>query len=158
MKKIWFYLDHVSTAWPSAKTFDQVLTSRWHHSIKRRAYSSLNPFPKVVYTSWAKLYDTEKLGGFFHYCRLEYFILLKKYKYVTSLVAQWLRICLPMKGTQVQSLVQEDPTCRGAAKPVRHNYWAHAQQLLNPGYSRACVPQLEKACTQQQRPNAAKNK
>ena len=39
----------------------------------------------------------------------------------TSLVAQWLRICLPLQGTQVRFLVQEDPTCRGAAKPVRHN-------------------------------------
>ena len=25
----------------------------------------------------------------------------------TSLVVQWLRICLPMQGTQVQSLIQE---------------------------------------------------
>ncbi|KAJ8775921.1 hypothetical protein J1605_015984 [Eschrichtius robustus] len=39
-----------------------------------------------------------------------------------SLVAQWLRIRLPMQGTQVQSLVQEDTTCRGATKPVQHNY------------------------------------
>ena len=39
-----------------------------------------------------------------------------------SLVAQWIRICLPMQGTRVQSLVREDPTCRGAIKPVRHNY------------------------------------
>ena len=27
----------------------------------------------------------------------------------TSLVAQWLRICLPMQGTWVQALVPEDP-------------------------------------------------
>ena len=40
----------------------------------------------------------------------------------TSLVVQWLRIHLPMQGTQVQALVREDPTCRGATKPVRHNY------------------------------------
>ena len=40
----------------------------------------------------------------------------------TSLVEQWLRIHLPMQGTQVQALVQEDPTCRGATKPVHHNY------------------------------------
>ena len=40
----------------------------------------------------------------------------------TSLVAQWLRIHLPMQGTWLRSLVQEDPTCRGATKPVRHNY------------------------------------
>ena len=39
-----------------------------------------------------------------------------------SLVAQWLRIRLPMQGTQVRALVWEDPTCRGATKPVRHNY------------------------------------
>ena len=42
--------------------------------------------------------------------------------YGISLVAQCLRICLPMQGTWVQALVQEDPTCRGASKPVRHNY------------------------------------
>ena len=27
-------------------------------------------------------------------------------------------------GTQVWSLVQEDPTCRGATKPMCHNYWS----------------------------------
>ena len=39
-----------------------------------------------------------------------------------SLVAQWLRICLPMQGTRVRALVWEDPTCRGATEPVSHNY------------------------------------
>ena len=39
-----------------------------------------------------------------------------------SLVTQWLRICLPMQGARVQALIWEDPTCRGATKPVRHNY------------------------------------
>ena len=29
---------------------------------------------------------------------------------------------LPMQGTRVRSLVQEDPTCCGATKPVCHNY------------------------------------
>ena len=53
-----------------------------------------------------------------------------------SLVAQWLRICLPMQGTRVRALVWEDPTCRGATKPVRHNYWACA--------SGACAPQRER--------------
>ena len=37
-----------------------------------------------------------------------------------SLVAQWLRVRLPMQGTWVRALVQEDPTCRGAAGPVSH--------------------------------------
>ena len=40
----------------------------------------------------------------------------------TSLVAQWLRICLPVQGTWVRALVREDPTCHGAAKPMCHNY------------------------------------
>ena len=40
----------------------------------------------------------------------------------TSPVAQWLRIRLPMQGTRVRALVGEDPTCRGATKPVRHHY------------------------------------
>ena len=39
-----------------------------------------------------------------------------------SLVAQWLRICLPMPGTWVRALVWEDPPCRRAAGPVSHSY------------------------------------
>ena len=39
-----------------------------------------------------------------------------------SLVVQWLRIRLPMQRTWVQSLIWEDPTCHGAAKPMHHNY------------------------------------
>ena len=62
----------------------------------------------------------------------------------TSLVAQWLRIRLPMQGTWVRALVREGPTCCGAAKPVchnswactlepmSHNYWVHVLQLLKP--------------------------
>ena len=49
-----------------------------------------------------------------------------------SLVAQWLRIHLPMQEKRVQALVREDPTCRGATKPVCHNYWACEPQLLKP--------------------------
>ena len=40
----------------------------------------------------------------------------------SSLVAQWLKICLPMQGTRVRALVWEDPTCCGATRPVSHNY------------------------------------
>ena len=39
-----------------------------------------------------------------------------------SLVVQWSRICLTVKGTCVQSLVQEDLTCQGAMKLMHHNY------------------------------------
>ena len=67
----------------------------------------------------------------------------------TSLVVQWLRIRLPVQGTQVRSLVQEDSTCRRATKPMRHNYQARA-----PCFTTRAVtamrsprsPQLEKAC------------
>ena len=52
----------------------------------------------------------------------------------TSLVAQWLRSCLPMQGTRVQALVREDPTCSGAAKPLRHNYWACALEPASHNY------------------------
>ena len=45
-----------------------------------------------------------------------------KRMYRASLVAQWLRIRLPMEGTWVRALVWEDPTCHGATKPVCHNY------------------------------------
>ena len=39
-----------------------------------------------------------------------------------------------MQGTQVQALVQEDPTCRGATKPMRHNYWACALEPASHNY------------------------
>ena len=41
----------------------------------------------------------------------------------TSLVVPCLRICLPVQGIQVGSLVWEDPTCFQAIKPVCSNYW-----------------------------------
>ena len=48
----------------------------------------------------------------------------------TSLVAQWLGVRLPMQGTRVRALVQEDPTWRGATGPVSRNRWAHVPRLL----------------------------
>ena len=52
----------------------------------------------------------------------------------TSLVVQWLRVCLPMKETRVRVLIWEDPTCRGATKPVRHNYGACALEPASHNY------------------------
>ena len=51
-----------------------------------------------------------------------------------SLVAQWLRIRLPMQGTWVRALVREDPTCHGATKPMHHNYWACALEPASHNY------------------------
>ena len=44
-------------------------------------------------------------------------------------------------GTQVRALAQEDPTCHGATKPVRHNYWAWALEPTSHNYW-ALEPQL----------------
>ena len=60
-----------------------------------------------------------------------------------SLVVQWLRIHLPMQGTRVRALLWEDPTCRGATKPMCHNYWACALEPARHNYW-ACMPQLLK--------------
>ena len=48
-----------------------------------------------------------------------------------------------MQRTQLRALVREDPTCRGATKPVRHNYWACALEPTSHNYW-AHVPQLLK--------------
>ena len=53
-----------------------------------------------------------------------------------------------MQGTQVQPLVQEDPTCHGATKPVSHNYGAWALEPASHNYwagaPRIRAPQQEK--------------
>ena len=49
----------------------------------------------------------------------------------TSLVVQWLRICLPMQGTQVQALVCEDSTFHGTNNLVCHNYGACALEPMS---------------------------
>ena len=73
----------------------------------------------------------------------------------TSLVAQWLRVRLPMQGTRVRSLVREDLTCRGATKPASHNYWAHAPR--GRALQQEKPPQWE-AHAPQRRLKAAKKK
>ena len=55
----------------------------------------------------------------------------------TFLVVEWIRICLPIQGTWVWSLVREDPTCCRATKPM-------CPQLLRPTHPKACAPQQEK--------------
>ena len=50
-----------------------------------------------------------------------------KVSWRTSLVVQWLSICLPTQGSQAQSLVWEDLICCRATEPVRYNYCALQQ-------------------------------
>ena len=68
---------------------------------------------------------------------------LKCYCFGTSLVVQWLGVCLPIQGTRVRALVWEDPTCHGAAKPMCHKYWACALEPMSHNCW-ARVPQLLK--------------
>ena len=63
-----------------------------------------------------------------------YNFLLSKMRVRASLVAQWLRIRLPMQGTRVQALVPGDPTCRGATKLLCHNYRACALESASHNY------------------------
>ena len=96
----------------------------------------------------------------------------------TSLVVQWIGIhCLPMPGTGVQSLVCEDSICHGQLsvyatitkprpqllkpthlEPVLHKKRSHSNGSPCITVKSPCSPQLAKACTQQQRPSATKEK
>ena len=49
----------------------------------------------------------------------------------TSLVIHWLRICPLLEGTQVRSLLQEDPMCCRATEPMSHNDWACALEPMH---------------------------
>ena len=66
----------------------------------------------------------------------------------SSLVAQWIRIHLPMQGTQLRSLVREDSTCCGTSKPVCHNCWVPMLQLLKPTYLEPVVHNKGSHCNQ----------
>ena len=56
-----------------------------------------------------------------------------------SLVAQWIRICLPMQEAWVWALIQEESTCFGATKPIHHNYWTCALETGSCNYWSPCA-------------------
>ena len=103
------------------------------------AISGLWTLPCVSFVFWYKMAFLHTSSHIFHLGKREI-----KSAFRTSLVVQWLRICLPMQGTRVRALVREDPTCHGATNPMHHNcwacalepasynYWAHVPQLLKP--------------------------
>ena len=105
----------------------------------------------------------------------------------TSLVAQWLRICLPMQRTRFDPWSGKIPhaseqlsPCATATEPPCYNYWSPCAATTEARVPRArapqqkeatamrspCTamksssrsPQLEKARVQQQRPSTAKKK
>ena len=65
-----------------------------------------------------------------------------------SLVARRWVIHLPGQETWVQSLIQKDPSCRGATKSVCHNHWTCMPRVCSPQQEKppqweACSLQLE---------------
>ena len=62
---------------------------------------------------------------------------------------QVVKNCLPMQGTWVKFLVQEDPRCCGATKPKHCSYWVQILQPLKP----VCLePMLHKRSCCKQKP------
>ena len=76
---------------------------------------------------------------------VEYYLVIKRNERLigASLAAQWLRIRLPVQGTRVRALVWEDPTCRGATKPMRHNYRACTLEPRSHNYWSPCATTTE---------------
>ena len=68
---------------------------------------------------------------------------LSKMKVRTSLVVQRLGICLPVQGTWVWSLIQEDPPCHGISNPM-HQTTEPTCCNTECRVSRACPLQQEK--------------
>ena len=100
-------------------------------------------FSKSCWENWTTTCKKIKLGYFLiPYIKINSKC-FKDLNVGTSLVAQWLRVCLPMQGTRVRSLVQEDSTCHGVTKPMCHNYWAWALEPMSHNYWTS-VPQLLK--------------
>ena len=91
---------------------------------------------------------------------------INRKKIRTFLVAQCLRILLPLQGTRVWSLVKEDHTCLEQLSPwvttteptLPRALLCNKRSHNNAKLVHCNLPQLEKAHTQQQRSSADKNK
>ena len=126
--------DHIFKKWLLTFYFHQCRPI-WNHSVHKYIRASTN-VPDIMRS-----------------------IVMYKSQCWTPLVVHWLRVCLPMEGTRVQSLGWEHPTCCEATKPMNHNYWACAPQP-EPTLMRSLHPttreqppswQREKALLQQLR-------
>ena len=111
----------------SALEFQKVLSWNSHWDRRGESRQVLRRKMKNKTGSKTKVYVTQgqfvKINSnYVITCKYIQINSLKKGHCRASLVTQWLRICLPMQGTQVRALVWEDPTCRGATGPVSHNY------------------------------------
>ena len=130
----------------------------------------MTPYPRAALTFWDALTLSVECVSLHTYHFVFHWILSvmrhQEPASQTSLVVRQIRICLPVQGTQVWSLVQEDSTRHGTTKPVDHDYWnPHTLELALCNKRRHCKKQLqrwdartlqlEKARAQQWRPRAA---
>ena len=79
----------------------------------------------------------------------------------TSLMVQWIRICLPMQGAWVWSLVWDDSRCLGASRALASQLLSPCSLTFRPPLLSLCVTATEaevpRACTpQQERPQNEK--
>ena len=65
-------------------------------------------------------------------------------------MVQWVRIYLAMQGTQVRSMIQEDPTCLGGLKPKQNNYWDPAPEPESHNYGAHTLQLLKPMCLEDQ--------
>ena len=102
----------------------------------------------------------------FHLYNCTNYVLIKLEKN-TSLVVQWLRICLLVQGTRVQSLVWgrshtsqgQLSLCAPTTEPVLRNKRSHHTEKPAPRLeSSSRSPQLKKACVQQETQHSQKKK
>ena len=102
----------------------------------------------------------------FHLYNCTHYVLIKLEKN-TSLVVQWLRICLLVQGTRVQSLVWgrshtsqgQLSLCAPTTEPVLRNKRSHHTEKPAPRLeSSSRSPQLKKACVQQETQHSQKKK
>ena len=105
-------------------------------------YSLLDPVDRFSFPCKTKSYGQFEIFNDSKYLTKHMYSppFLSKFPLRASLVAQWLGIRLPMQGTRVRAPVREDPTCRGAARPVSHNYWACASEACAPRQWEARAP------------------
>ena len=117
-------------------TFDLSLFTYIHIYMQRIIYTYVYYFSSQHFPEKQSQQDISRSVSLYRYIILfvSFLIYLSIYlsiykeigfkKLETSLVVQWLRICLPVRWTQVRSWVQEDSTCCGAAKLLHHNHWS----------------------------------
>ena len=105
-----------------------------HDSISSSACSSRKDPLLYMQPGWKSLGKTKKKKKVKNMRYVKFRKDLKIKPGGTSLVVQWLGIDLPIQGTWARSLVQEDPTCCGTAKPMHHNYWACALEPTRRSY------------------------